>query len=66
MSGLFGQPKPQRAEKVKPEPPIALPEKGETEVTRQKLRSAAGRGGTILAGELTPETRKKNILGGRR
>ncbi len=48
-----------------PEPPIAVPEKGEGEVTKQRRLITGGRRGTILAGQLTPtQVGKKRILGG--
>lgn len=48
-----------------PEPPLGVPETGTGEVTRQKHMIRGGRGGTILAGQLTPErVGKKRILGG--
>lgn len=61
MPGMFSQPRRQKAEP--PEPPIALPEKGVADLTKRRPAIKGGRGGTILAGELTPETRKKKILG---
>jgi hypothetical protein len=61
MSDIFKQPK---AEKIpEPEPPVAMPEKGEAEVTKRRAGAKTGRGGTILAGELTPDTKKKRVLG---
>lgn len=63
MPGLFSQPKAQKT----PPPPepeaLAIPEKGEGEGTKRRAEAKAGRGGTILAGELTPETKKKKVLG---
>ncbi len=61
MSGLFSTPK--TPETPPPEPPIALPEKGEADLTKRRPAIKGGRGGTILAGELTPKTKKKEILG---
>ncbi len=61
MSDLFKQPEAEEIED--PEPPVAQGEKGEAEVTRRRARMTEGRGGTILAGELTPETKKKRVLG---
>ncbi len=61
MPNLFAQPK--QPKPAKPEPPIALPEKGEADLTKRRPAIKGGRGGTILAGELTPKTKKKEILG---
>jgi len=63
MGGMFSKPK-KPPPPPPPEPPIAIPETGEAETTIKRKTVKSGRGGTILAGELTPEsTRKKRILG---
>ncbi len=62
MPSIFKQPEAEPIEE--PEPPVAIPEKGEAEVTKRRAGIKTGRGGTILAGELTPKkTKKKRILG---
>lgn len=68
MSGLFSKPEKSTAPPPpKPKPPVGIPEKGEADVTEKRKMIKAGRGGTILAGELTPEkTEKARILGGTR
>lgn len=63
MSGLFSRPKSQRIPPPPKQEAPAIPEKGEAEGTKQRTEAKAGRGGTILAGELTPETKKKKVLG---
>ena len=45
-----------------PEPPIGIPETGTGGMARMKKLIRGGRGRTILAGQLTPSTRKK-VLG---
>lgn len=45
-----------------PPPPIGIPETGGGQVTKRRKLITGGRRGTILAGQLTPTTRKK-ILG---
>lgn len=48
----------------KPEPPVAMPETGAADITRQKKILTAGRGGTILAGQLAPQNIfKRRLLG---
>lgn len=64
MGGLFSRPKIETPPLTEPEPPVAIPEKGEAEVTKAGKGIKAGRGGTILAGQLTPERiGKKRVLG---
>ena len=49
---------------IPPKPPVGMPETGEADVTQQRKMIKAGRGGTILAGELAPENiKKKKVLG---
>jgi len=45
-----------------PTPPVGIPETGGGEVTKRRRLILGGRGATILAGQLTPATRKR-ILG---
>ena len=64
MTGLFSKPKVETQPLPEPLPPVAIGEKGEAEITKRGTAIKAGRGGTILAGELTPEKiGKKRILG---
>lgn len=57
MPNIFSRPKQEilREPLPKPEPPVAIPEKGEAEVTKKRQLIQGGRGRTILAGQLTPK-----------
>ena len=69
MGGLFSQTKQEQPvfnpqPLPEPEPPVAIPETGEGQVTKTKAAVKGGRGGTILAGQMTPANiQKKKILG---
>ena len=63
MSGFFSQPKVETPPLPEPAPPVAMPEKGVGDITRQRKMIRAGRGGTILAGLMTPRNIfKKRLL----
>jgi len=62
MGGLFSKPK--MPEQKPPDPPIAMPETGEADATQKHKITKAGRGGTVLAGQMTPSNIfKRKILG---
>jgi len=62
MGGLFSSPKTPPPKP--PDPPVAMPETGEADVTQKRQMIKAGRGGTILAGQMAPSNIfKKKILG---
>lgn len=64
MGGFFSKPKIETPPLPDPEPPVAIPETGEAEITKRGMKIKAGRGGTILAGQLTPtKIGRKEILG---
>jgi len=67
MGGLFSQPKQQTFQPPPlpaPEPPVAIPEMGDANVIKTGSMIKRGRGGTILAGQMTPSNiKKKKILG---
>ena len=67
MGGLFSQPKQPTFNPPtlpEPEPPVAMPEKGDANVIKTGSMIKGGRGGTILAGQMTPANiLKKKILG---
>ena len=69
MSGLFS--KPRRRDSMTPPPadpapPVGVPETGEADVTQKKKAIKAGRGGTILTGDLAPQkTGKARLLSGK-
>ena len=51
-------------EQKPPDPPIAMPETGEADATQKHKITKAGRGGTVLAGQMTPSNIfKRKILG---
>lgn len=61
MGGLFSAPKIKTPPLPKPEPPVAMPEKG---VMKQRKTVKAGRGGTIYTGQMAPANIfKKRLLG---
>jgi len=63
MGGLFSKPK--MPEQKPPDPPIAIPETGEADATQKHKITKAGRGGTVLAGQMAPSRIfKKKVLGG--
>ena len=62
MGGLFSKPK--MPAPPKPDPPVAIPETGEADVTKNRKMIKAGRGGTVLAGQMTPPNIfKSKVLG---
>ena len=61
MGDLFK--KPEKEKLPDPEPPVAIGETGEGDVSKKKMAQQAGESKTILAGELTPSTKKKRVLG---
>ena len=67
MAGIFSQPKQPAFNPPalpEPEPPVAMPEKGEAQVTKARAAVKGGRGSTILAGQMTPANiLKKKIFG---
>lgn len=68
MTTVFSKPKEQEVVPPEPmpppEPPVAIPETGEGEITKQRTLIKGGRGKTILAGQMTPQNvLKKKILG---
>jgi len=71
MSGLFSKPRrrdsfPPPGSEVKPEAPVGVPETGEAETTKKRKAIKAGRGGTILTGDLAPQkTGKARLLSGK-
>ena len=68
MSGLFSKPRRRdtMTEPVKPEAPIGVPETGEADTTKKRKAIKAGRGGTILTGDLAPQkTGKARLLSGK-
>ena len=59
---FFEKPKAESIED--PEPPVAIGETGEGDISKKRMYQSEGRGKSILAGETTPEnTRKKKVLG---
>jgi len=62
MGGMFSSPKV--PEPPKPEPPVAIPEKGEGDVSQKRKMIKAGRGGTILTGQLGAQNVGRKTLGG--
>ena len=67
MGGLFSQPEQpafQPPPLPEPEPPVAIPETGEAQVTKTRAAVKGGRGSTILTGQMTPQNiKKKKVLG---
>jgi hypothetical protein len=64
MSDIFK--KPEKEPLPDPEPPVAIGETGEGDTTKKKMAQRSGQSGggkSILAGELTPSTKKKKVLG---
>ena len=62
MGGLFSKPKKPDPLPL-PEAPVGPGTPGESD-TRNKKLMKSGRGGTIIAGPLRPNTGKKRLLGG--
>ena len=60
-TGVMDEPK-KPAPLPLPEAPVGAGTAGEGSVDKKKLKS--GRGGTIIAGPLRPNTGKKRLLGG--
>ena len=64
MGGLFSKPKIETPPLPEPDPPVAIPEKGEGDITKRRTMVKGGRGGTILTGQLSPQNiLKKRVLG---
>lgn len=63
MGGIFSSPKKPKP-LPPPEPPIAPGSEGQAAEDIRNKNIKAGRGGTILAGPLSPRTQKKRLLGG--
>ena len=64
MGGLFSKPKIPKPEPLpKPDAPIAMGTAGEAETNIKQRLVKAGRGGTILAGPLSPSNIGKKTLG---
>jgi len=61
MGSIFSKPKEPDPLPL-PEAPVGAGTAGEGSVDKKKLKS--GRGGTIIAGPLKPNTGKKRLLGG--
>ena len=62
MGGMFS--KSATTAPTKPEPPVAIPEKGEGDVSQKRKMIKAGRGGTILTGQLGAQNVGRKTLGG--
>ena len=62
MGGIFSKPKEPDPLPL-PEAPVGPGTPGESD-TRNKKLIKSGRGGTIIAGPLSPSTKKKRLLGG--
>ena len=55
--------KPSAEPLEQPEPPVAIGETGEGDTSKKKMAQQSGGGKSILAGETTPDTKKKKVLG---
>lgn len=66
MSGLFSKPKipsPPPLPPLPPEPPTIVEDTGPSDEDYAQKRRKLSRPRSILAGDLTPETGKKRLLG---